>query len=142
MKRLLGPLAFTIAFVCASAAIAAPYAMISFAQWFKGGVYVGLLANASTNNKLTKSVASGAITYDCADTLTATCTDSSGQTVTGAAVGDTCEIGPNATAGALSGTWTCYVSAANTVVIKFCNPTAGSINPASGSFRVRTLSNQ
>lgn len=57
-------------------------------------------------------------------------------TVTGAADGDACDVGaPNAAASS-GGSFMCYVSAANTVTVRFSNPTAGAIDPASATFRV------
>lgn len=57
-------------------------------------------------------------------------------TVTGAADGDVCGVGiPNAAA-TVGGTFTCRVSAANTVSVKFLNFSAGALDPTSGTFRV------
>ena len=55
-------------------------------------------------------------------------------TVTGAAVGDTVSLGvPNASI-VTNGTFFAWVSAADTVSIKFCTVISG--DPASGTFRV------
>lgn len=54
-------------------------------------------------------------------------------TVTGAAVGDTVVAAPTAVAGGIETvnlTWSAHVSAADTVVIRACNPTLGAINTA------------
>lgn len=61
--------------------------------------------------------------------------DSSGITVTGAAVGNAVMVGVPAAieAGIVV---TAYVSAADTVKVRAANVTASPINPASGSFRV------
>ncbi len=57
-------------------------------------------------------------------------------TVTGAADGDDVSLGvPNASVNANS-CFTAWVSAANTVTVRFNNYSAGAIDPASGSFRV------
>lgn len=57
-------------------------------------------------------------------------------TVTGVAVGDSVDITPpSITAGVAP---VCArVSAANTVAITFCNPTAGALVPAAGVYRIR-----
>lgn len=66
------------------------------------------------------------------------CKDSGAITVTGAAAGDPCSLGVNATAGALDITFTCYVSAADAVKIHVCNETASDITGmASGAYKVR-----
>lgn len=106
---------------------------------FKNGIYVGSGA-AVAANKVTKSLAAST-TYDPAS-ITATCTESSAITVTGAAVGDPCTVGVPAANGALNVSHTCYVSAASAVTIKVCNPTAGAIDGASGTFYVRVTSSQ
>lgn len=66
-------------------------------------------------------------------------------TVTGAADADACVVGPgNAVMNAAGSTYTCWVSAANTVTIKHCchDDAAGAgaaCNPASGTFRATVL---
>lgn len=142
MRRLNGPVVFVVALVLSASVFAAAFSTEALVRWFKAGLYVGSGAVASANNKLTRSQASGSITYNCGDTDAGLCTLSAAQTVTGALVADTCTIGPNDTAGALNGVWQCHVSATDAVKIKFCNPTGASIDPASGAFRVRTFSNQ
>lgn len=60
---------------------------------------------------------------DLASTTT-TCTDSGGTTATGARTGDTCTVGmPSTLTGAgtgLNGSYTCYVSAADTIKVRHC----------------------
>lgn len=71
----------------------------------------------------------GTITLDQGACAASTTTNSAGQTVTGAALGDTVIITPPPTLDAglmVSG----YVSAADTVIIAFGNLTAGAINPS------------
>lgn len=64
-----------------------------------------------------------------------TTADSSGITVTGAAVGDAVFVGvPAAIESGIVVTG--YVSAANTVKVRAANVTAGAVDPASGSFKV------
>jgi hypothetical protein len=60
-------------------------------------------------------------------------------TVTGAAVGDTVALGvPNASVSANS-SFTAWVSATNTVTVRFNNYSSGAIDPASGSFRATVV---
>ncbi|MEP6725775.1 MAG: hypothetical protein ABJC98_08170, partial [Bacteroidota bacterium] len=92
----------------------------------------------------------GAVRYTLAKTLTATATldfpltatvSSSNLTitVTGAADGDVVQLGvPNASA-TTNGCFTAYVSAANTVTVRFNNYTAAGVNPASSTFRVSVI---
>jgi hypothetical protein len=59
-------------------------------------------------------------------------------TVTGAIDGDPVSIGvPNACA--TVGTFFAWVSAADTVTIRFFNPSGGSVNPTSGTFKVKVI---
>ena len=59
-------------------------------------------------------------------------------TVTGAIDGDPVSIGvPNACA--TVGTFFAWVSATNTVSIRFFNPSGGSVNPTSGTFKVKVI---
>lgn len=113
-----------------------------FAQYF-GGLYVGPRATSTTTNRTTRMLA-GSITFDFASTTT-TCEDSTGITITGAQTGDPCFVGPPTTiSGAGTGlhsSFTCYVSAADTVKVRHC--AAGTAdNPASALYRVRVISSQ
>ena len=108
---------------------------------FWAGLSVGARGTAVTAENIIKESLGKSTTYDAAS-ITSTCDESSAITVTGAAVGDPCMVGVPVAAGALNVSWTCYVSAADAVKIKVCNPTAGAINPASGTFYVRTFSSQ
>ena len=59
-------------------------------------------------------------------------------TVTGAVDGDPVTLGvPNGSVG--SGLYFAWVSAADTVTVRFYNPTGGSINPTSGTFKVKVI---
>lgn len=59
-------------------------------------------------------------------------------TVTGAIDGDPVTLGtPNGSVG--SGIYFAWVSASNTVTVRFYNPTGGSINPTSGTFKVKVI---
>jgi hypothetical protein len=96
-----------------------------------------------TANAITKSLG-GSIAFDFAS-VTITCEDSTGITVTGAVAGDACFVGPPTTiSGAGTGlhsSFTCYVSAADTVKVRHC--AAGTAdNPASATYYVRVFSAQ
>ena len=57
--------------------------------------------------------------------------------VTGAALSDVVSLGiPNAAMSANNITYTAWVSAANTVTVRFANHTTGTVDPASGLFKV------
>lgn len=58
-------------------------------------------------------------------------------TVTGAASGDCVGLGvPNASVASANAIFTAWVSAADTVTVRFSNTGAGALNPASGTFKV------
>lgn len=65
---------------------------------------------------------------------TTACEDSSGITVTGAAFGDACKVGTS-TAWEAGATYMCFVSAADTVVVRFCS-VGVLVNPASRTYTV------
>jgi hypothetical protein len=81
------------------------------------------------------SVLTATSTIDFTSISANTTADSSGITVTGAAVGDAVMVGVPATI-ASGLVVTGYVSAADTVKVRAANVTASPIDPASGSFRV------
>ena len=81
------------------------------------------------------SVLTATSTIDFSSISANTTSDSSGITVTGAAVGDAVMVGVPATIAA-GLVVTGYVSAAHTVTVRAANVTASPIDPASGSFRV------
>lgn len=116
--------------------------MTEGAQWFKSGFFVGPAATTTTAANRIDNVLAGSITFDFAS-VTITCEDSTGITVTGAAVNDPCFVGPPTTiSGAGTGlhsSFTCYVSAADTVKVRHC--AAGTAdNPASATYTVRVIS--
>lgn len=79
-------------------------------------------------------VMSASATLDFGNTLTSVSTDLT-ITVTGAADGDPVQIGVPAGSVNADSCFTAWVSGANTVTVRFNNYSAGSINPASGTFR-------
>ncbi|MES1250017.1 MAG: hypothetical protein ABUL46_05000, partial [Chitinophaga rupis] len=60
-------------------------------------------------------------------------------TLNGVAIGDVVAIGPASAAVTGNSCFTAWVSAANTVTIRFNNYSTGTIDPASGSFRVSVI---
>lgn len=74
-------------------------------------------------------------TIDIASTATLVSTDSSAITVTGARLGDPVILGCETTWTA-NYVWTAFVSAADSVVVRFVNATAGTLDPASFVFHV------
>lgn len=114
------------------------------AHWFKSGFFVGPSSTVATTGNRVSRMLAGSITFDFAS-VTITCEDSTGITVTGAQTGDPCFVGPPTTiSGAGTGlhsSFTCYVSAADTVKVRHC--AAGTAdNPASATYLVRVISNQ
>lgn len=100
-------------------------------QLFQAGLTIG-----GIGTKLDDSYATPA-TIDFAG-VTDQCEDSSGITVTGAAVNDGCVVGPPATMPCAHCWLSCYVSAADTVKVRLCAHGASG-NPASATYSVRTL---
>lgn len=106
---------------------------------FLGGIRVGGASTIGTAaNKVTRMLG-GSETVDFGS-VTITCQDSTGHTVTGALVGDPCFVGAPASPQANSN-FTCYVSAADTVKVRHCaHGTAA--DPASATYYTRVVSNQ
>ncbi len=118
---------------CLVAAVAIAANVDGVLRIVKGGIQIG-----ATGTTIEDSYAATA-TIDYQPVDAGTCYVGAAVTVTGAAAADGCVIGPNATAGALDGVWTCFVSATNAVKPKFCNPTLDVIDPASGSYSFRVI---
>ncbi len=98
----------------------------SFPQWFQKGIYVSSVLNnapSTTANKVT-GIFHASATIDFASTTVGSL-DHSGTTITGVAVGDSCFVGAPGTP-ASNATFSCYVSAANTVKVRF-TPTAANV---------------
>lgn len=112
---------------------------------FTGGTPAGLVygadysANYTTRSVVdkefvTKGHLSATGTIDFTSTAAQT-SQTANISVTGAAVGDPVQVGTPASPNANS-CITAYVSAANTVTVKFNNYSSGAIDPASGSYKV------
>ena len=113
-------------------------------QWFTAGVYVGPEAApnvaATRDNRVTR-ILGGNYTVNFAVAQTITCVDSGNLTLTGARTGDLCLVTPPADGASANASFTCRVSAADTVLIRFCaHGTAAT--PGSDTYRVNVISNQ
>lgn len=98
---------------------------------FLGGVKLGRLGTTIEDS----FAASSAIDFAG---VTDQCEDSSGITVTGAAVNDLCTVGAPASMPCTHCWVTCYVSAADTVKVRLCAHGASG-NPASATYAVRVF---
>jgi len=141
VKRLL--LVTTLLAAVAFGAASTIGAVDASARWMKSGAFFGTTAGKTPGNRVSAAY-SGSIAFDFAN-VTITCEDSTGITVTGAVAGDACFVGPPTTiSGAGTGlhsTFSCYVSAADTVKVRHC--AAGTAdNPASATYYVRVFSAQ
>jgi len=113
----------------------------------------GVLAQTAVENGAknfdgtNESLAVGGVTYTMAKTLTATAVLNFPNTLTltssdltiallGAAVGDVVGLGVDIASVNANSCFTAFVSAANTVTVRFNNYSAAPIDPASGTFRV------
>lgn len=112
---------------------------LSTAQFYSTVILTGgsaALQLGTSGTPISDSYAAASASIDFAS-ITTTTADSSGITVTGAAVGDTCEVGPPTAAMVTGSAFTCYVSATDTVVVR--HQAAGTANPGAGVFNVRVF---
>jgi len=128
----------------AGIALAANVFIVESPHAFKGGLWIGATGLKTSTNKLTNALYGTLSSFNFAS-VTITCEDSTGVTVTGAKTGDPCFVGaPTTISGAGTGlhsTFSCYVSAADTVKVRHC--AAGTADdPAAASFNVLVLSTQ
>jgi hypothetical protein len=94
-----------------------------------------LFFSPSTTRHTVNHGLTGSATLDFPSTLTLLSADLT-ITVTGAADGDVVSLGvPNAAVNANT-SYSAWVSASNTVTVRFNNYSTGTVNPASGSFKV------
>ncbi len=101
-----------------------------------GALAVGSLAIGVTGTTIDDSYA-GSASIDFGSTTTTTA-DSSGITVTGAAVGDGCIVGVPVAAQVTGASFTCFVTATSTVVVRL-TATGAAVDPGNGTFTVRTF---
>lgn len=114
----------------------AGFSFFNGAQFASNVIIQGTTQLGSSGNAISNSY-SGSATIDFAAT-TNTTLDSSGVTVTNAAVGDVCLVGVPTAAAVTGASFTCYVSATSTVKVRL-TAVGTSIDPASGTFNVRTF---
>lgn len=101
-----------------------------------GALQTGTLKIGTSGTVIDDSYAASA-TIDFASTSSDT-RDSSSITVTGAAVGDVCSVGVPVAAQVSGAIFECFVTAADTVVVRLAAVKAG-VDPASGTFTVRVF---
>lgn len=101
---------------------------------FMGGVIIG-----REGTKIDDSFAVAPTTKDIGNIVANVCLDTElSAAATGAAVNDVCVIGlPAAPTTNIS--FSCFVSATDTITIRACNPTVGAINPASADYAARVF---
>lgn len=128
-----------------AAAMGAPF------KYTSGVANQTVLENGAKNfNGTNEFLTAGGVNYTMAKTLTATAAldfpntaaqSSSDLTIalTGAADGDVVSLGVPVAALNPDSCYTAFVSAANTVTVRFNNYSAGAIDPASGTFRVSII---
>lgn len=105
----------------------------------QGELFIGkvaVTASAASLNLLT-GLLSGSTTFDPSSLTTYTGVTSSGITVAGAALGDIVLVSSSIDQGGVMANG--YVSAANTVKITVFNATAGTIDLASSTWKIRVL---
>lgn len=135
MKRI-SLLGFLGVLLLALVAVAAVPTTVQRGKWsFMAGVGIG--SDVSTN-RISKALA-GSGTIDFAS-QTITCNTGT-VTVTGAVANDVCFVSPGTTGGAANSSFSCYVSAADTVTVKHC-PAGTASDPASQTYYVRVFSAQ
>lgn len=102
-------------------------------------LWVGSNSTLTSANAITKSLgASQSLDFGG---VTDACENSADITVTGAAVGDACVVGPPATLPSTNSWVFCYVSAASTVKVRHCAHGASG-NPSAATYYVRVFSSQ
>lgn len=95
-----------------------------------------------TGNKITRSYG-GSATVDVASTASGACSDTTFATMLGAKTGDACLVGLPATHPTNGqGSFSCVITAADTIKLRYCNPSAGALDPASAVYYYRTFSSQ
>ena len=100
---------------------------------FNGGVQF-----ASTGGAVTWFQTATHAAVDLASVATAACTAQTTETITGAALGDTCLVASGIAAQA-GGFYVCNVTAADTVKWQFCNLSGGAIDRASDTYTIKVI---
>ena len=120
---------------------AAPMPIVDpIGRWVQGQLCIGSnkATSCSTANQVTRWLGASSVIDFASSTITTV--DSAGITVTGALAGDPCFVGPPSAIVA-NASFTCYVSAADTVKVRF-TPAGTAADPLSGTFFVRVISSQ
>ncbi len=121
--------------VFAATIVQSPAAALLYADAGTVWAQTALKVGATGTPILTSYAGSGSIDFAG---VTDACEDSPGQTLTGAAVNDVCAVGLPTT-GFHANSWTtCYVSAADTVKVRYCAHGASG-NPSAMTIKFRTF---
>ncbi len=108
---------------------------------YAGGLHVGRLGKEfpSTTHRITRMLQGDySIAFSVAQTTT--CVDSGAQTLSGARTGDLCFVAPPADGSSANASFTCRVSAADAVIVRFCAH-GTSATPGTDTYSVIVLSN-
>lgn len=138
---------FLGAFLVASIALAAVDPIVELVNtirptWFQAGLYIApktLNPNGDTRNKITAFLGTSA--SQTFGALTITCADGANITLTGAKVGDACIVGVPTAQQVANISYSCFVTATNTVVVRAC-PAGTIATGGTGVFTVRVVSSQ
>lgn len=108
---------------------------------YAGGLHVGRLGKEfpSTTHRITRMLR-GSYSIAFATPRTIVCEDSGAQTLAGARTGDICIVTPPADGADANASFTCRVSAADAVIVKFCAHGTAS-TPGTDTYAVTVLSN-
>lgn len=106
-----------------------------------GALHIGRLNREfpSTDHRITRLLR-GSYTVNFSTSRTIVCEDSGNLTLTGARTGDLCLVTPPADGSGTNASFTCRVSATDTVIIRFC-PHGTAVTPGSDTYALMVLSN-
>lgn len=108
-------------------------------QWFLSGLYIGAAAKDPTSDTLNKVtyVLGKTATIDVANLAAAGCDVTNTTTLTGAAIGDVCIVSPSLSNAQNDNlTFTCQVTAANTIRLRVCASAADNADSDTYRFTV------
>jgi hypothetical protein len=106
-----------------------------------GALHIGRLGQEfpSTTHRITRFLRGSYSIAFSAHTIT--CEDSGAQSLPGARTGDICIVSPPADGASANASFTCRVSAANAVIVRYC-PAGTASTPGTDTYAVSVLSNQ